>query len=255
MLGASISVSTSTSTIQRGTFAAQPASGASQQLQSSRRRFTVWAIFTGAMTAVAGVLLIGDKGAPSMEAAMSAKVVGPSQLDGASLILPREADLVSGQWKSIVIHHSATPAGDSVTLNRQHTTAGLSGLGYHFVIGNGQGLGDGLVEVGYRWNRQLPGAHVAATGTGGTPGIGQVGLSKAGADQFNRSAIGICLIGNGNRREFTDRQINELVAVVRALQEKLAIPSSAVYLHSDLAKVASPGAFFPMAEFEAQIRR
>jgi len=208
------------------------------------------------MTAVAGVLLIGDNGAPSMDAAMSAKVVGPIQADDSSLILPREANLASGQWKSIVIHHSATPAGDSVTLNRQHTSAGLSGLGYHFVIGNGQGLGDGLVEVGYRWNRQLPGAHVAATGTGGgKPGIGQVGLSKADADQFNRNSIGICLIGNGNRRNFTDRQINELVAVVRALQEKLAIPSSAVYLHSDLAKVDSPGAFFPMAEFEVQIRR
>ncbi len=107
MLGVSIAVSTSPSTIHYGTSAAQPASGASRQLQRARRRFTVWATFTGAMTAVAGVLLIGDNGAPSMDAAMSAKVVGPIQADEASLILPREANLASGQWKSIVIHHSA----------------------------------------------------------------------------------------------------------------------------------------------------
>ena len=124
------------------------------------------------------------------------------------------------------------------------------------MIGNGQGLGDGLVEVGYRWNRQLAGAHVAsASATESRNGLDRTSLSTSDADQYNRHSIGICMIGNGNRREFTDRQIHELITIVRALQAQFGIPGAAVYLHSDLSKVSSPGKFFPTAEFEAQIRR
>ncbi len=209
------------------------------------------------MTAIAGVLLLGDSGAPSVDAAVSAELIGAAPV-AASPILPRDASIVRGQWQAIVIHHSATPAGDSITLDRQHTAAGLAGLGYHFVVGNGQGLGDGLVEVGFRWNRQLAGAHVASAGADPSDssqmGGRHVALSKVDADQFNRHSIGICLIGNGNRREFTQRQIRELVTLVRALQQQCGIPESAVYLHSDLSTIDSPGNFFPAAEFETQIR-
>ena len=230
--------------------------GGSNEIRTTRRRFTVWASFVGGMTAVAGILLAGDRGAPSVNAAVNVTIEGLSPVSDSSLILPRDAKPISGQWQAIVIHHSATPAGDSITLNRQHTASGLSGLGYHFVIGNGQGLGDGLVEVGYRWNRQLAGAHVAAaTSTEGRNGLDRTSLSTADADQYNRHSIGICMIGNGNRREFTDRQMHELITLVRALQAQFGIPGSAVYLHSDLSKVSSPGKFFPTAEFEAQIRR
>ncbi len=230
--------------------------GGSIEIRTTRRRFTVWASFVGGMTAVAGILLAGDRGAPSVHAAVSVTVDGLSPATDSSLILPRDAKPISGQWQAIVIHHSATPAGDSITLNRQHTASGLSGLGYHFVIGNGQGLGDGLVEVGYRWNRQLAGAHVAgATATESRNGLDRTSLSTADADQYNRHSIGICMIGNGNRREFTDRQMHELITLVRELQAQFRIPGSAVYLHSDLSKVTSPGKFFPTAEFEAQIRR
>jgi len=230
--------------------------GGSNEIRTTRRRFTVWASFVGGMTAVAGILLAGDRGAPSVHAAVNVTIEGLSPVSDSSLILPRDAKPIAGQWQAIVIHHSATPAGDSITLNRQHTASGLSGLGYHFVIGNGQGLGDGLVEVGYRWNRQLAGAHVAgATATESQNGLDRTSLSTADADQYNRHSIGICMIGNGNRREFTDRQMHELITLVRALQAQFRIPGSAVYLHSDLSKVTSPGKFFPTAEFEAQIRR
>jgi len=221
-----------------------------------QRRLTVWASFAAAMTAVAGILVIADAGAPNIEAAVSPTVVGHGANPNAiPLIVPREASEVAGRWQAIVIHHSGTPAGDAVTLGRQHVSAGLSGLGYHFVIGNGQGLGDGLVDVGYRWSQQLPGAHVASAPAGANGDPRRVGLSKSDAERYNRHAIGICLIGNGNRREFTDRQVNELVNLVRALQERHGIPASAVHLHSDLASVPSPGTHFPAARFESQIRR
>jgi len=261
MIGANATVTTqTTSSIHAKTNQSVSVSpsvgGGSNEIRTTRRRFTVWASFVGGMTAVAGILLAGDRGAPSVHAAVSVTVDGLSPATDSSLILPRDAKPISGQWQAIVIHHSATPAGDSITLNRQHTASGLSGLGYHFVIGNGQGLGDGLVEVGYRWNRQLAGAHVAsASATESRNGLDRTSLSTADADQYNRHSIGICMIGNGNRREFTDRQMHELITLVRALQAQFRIPGSAVYLHSDLSKVTSPGKFFPTAEFEAQIRR
>ena len=226
----------------------------------------IWACFLGSMTAVTGALLLGDSGAPTEFMAArttllattppAGGVAGLSQDSGLSPIAPRDAAVVLGQWTGIVIHHSSTPAGDDVTLDRDHIAAGLSGLGYHFVIGNGQGLADGVVHVGYRWNRQLPGAHVASASPAEVrTGISKASLSASDANLFNRHTIGICLVGNGNRRAFTDRQLRELIALVRELQARLGIPGSAVYLHSDISKVESPGKHFPAAEFEAQIRR
>ena len=228
-------------------------------LRSPKRRATIWASFIGAMTCVTGVLLLGDGGAPRAVAAVSPQLVAGIQgatSDAESRLSPRESQVAPGKWSSIVIHHSATLGGDAQTLERQHLSSGLSGLGYHFVIGNGQGLGDGNVHVGYRWNRQLPGAHVASTnGASETLGLTRTALSAADADHYNRHSIGICLVGNGNRREFTDRQLRELVWLVRELQGQLGIPASRVHLHSDLAAINSPGRHFPASEFEAQIRR
>ncbi len=210
------------------------------------------------MTGATGILLLGDKGAPLAVAAVNPQILTvtpaarPTTL---STIAPRERTITAGNWTSIVIHHSATLGGDVASIERNHKSAGLSGLGYHFVIGNGQGLGDGTVHVGYRWNRQLPGAHVASTAAGSSSTLTRAALTPSDADQFNRHSVGVCLIGNGNRREFTERQMRELVWIVRELQGQLDIPASRVYLHSDLSAIESPGKLFPTAEFEAQIRR
>ena len=62
-------------------------------------------------------------------------------------------------WKWIVIHHSASDAGDAATFDQWHRKRGWDELGYHFVINNGEGQPDGLVEVGGRWLEQKQGAH------------------------------------------------------------------------------------------------
>lgn len=208
------------------------------------------------MTAVTGLLLLGDDGAPASYAAVSPSLIALQSAEPASGydIEPREAAPDQGRWRAIVIHHSGAPAGDASSIERGHLSQGLAGLGYHFIIGNGQGMGDGMVHVGYRWNRQLPGAHVAVR-TEQQPGLARVAFGQADADMFNRHSIGICLVGNGNRRGFTDRQIRELVALVRSLQAEFGIPASAVRLHSDLSGIESPGMHFPVAEFESQLLR
>jgi hypothetical protein len=155
-------------------------------------------------------------------------------------VTPKDAPLVAGRWRAVVVHFSGTPAGDAMLLDRLHTAAGLRGLGHHFVIGNGQGMEDGLVLAGPRWDRQQPGAHAAmgwratvASNDGAAP------ASTWDADFLNRHAVSICLIGNPARRPATARQEAELAALVAELQRTLDIPPGAVLLASDLARAAS----------------
>jgi N-acetyl-anhydromuramyl-L-alanine amidase AmpD len=211
----------------------------------SRRTRVVWGAFAAAMTLACGVLVLGDADGPR-PVVMAAPELETRTDTGVS---PREARLDRGRWDSIVIHHSGTPAGDGATIARMHAEQGLMGLGYHFVIGNGQGMADGWVEVGPRWNRQQPGAHVADRPN--ASGAAQVARSMA--DHLNEHAVAICLVGNGDRRRFTDRQIHELASLVRRLQRELGIPADRVFLHSDVAPVSSPGVHFPAAEFEGQL--
>lgn len=162
--------------------------------------------------------------------------LGEQSRDEAGGLFKVDAELLD--WTGIVIHHLGEPAGDPQSIHRQHLALGYQGLGYHFLIGNGNGLGNGIIRAGYRWEEQLPGAHVGG---------------PAGAEHNARS-IGICLIGNGDRRGFTDAQIEQLVALVRALQRELAIPADRVFLHRDLSDgTTSPGSFFPAARIREQL--
>lgn len=156
----------------------------------------------------------------------------PAQVASEPGIRPRTAPLDGLRWRAIVIHESGTPAGDMATLERRHFDAGRAGLGFHFVVGNGQGMEDGLVGIGYRWDRQLPGAHAPASWH--APGRGGM-LDGAG---LNDSAIAICVIGNSDRRPWSDRQRRETANLVRALQRECGIPDDAVHVAREL---SSPG--------------
>jgi hypothetical protein len=214
----------------------------------SRRTRVVWGAFGAAMALACGILVLGDAGGPRPLVAMAPETVGT--IDAG--VLPREAPMDRTRWNAIVIHHSGTPAGDAASIARMHGDEGLAGLGFHFVVGNGQGLPDGFIEVGPRWNRQLPGAHVASRPA--ADGSRLVSLrADASAEQLNLHAVGICLIGNGERRPFTERQVHEVASLVRRLQRELGIPAERVFLHSDVAPVASPGSYFPTGAFEAQL--
>ncbi len=146
-------------------------------------------------------------------------------------IMPRDAAIDRDRWRAIVIHDSGTPAGDLASIERRHQQAGLAGLGFHFVVGNGQGMDDGAIAVGPRWERQLSGAHAPRGWRTPVRADGAVALD-AGA--LNRSAIAICMVGRADRRPFTDRQCREVRALVRQLQAEFGIPDSAVFTASEL---------------------
>jgi hypothetical protein len=205
--------------------------------RNRQRTQAVWAAFGLAMATAAAALVLAGEGLEGLDIAANITDLGR---DPAT----RPADVQADRWKAIVIHHSGLPAGSPESIERQHRAWGYASLGYHFVIGNGFDYGNGAVFPGTRWRLQQPGAHVVERPLGAEPT----------ADWFNENAIGICLVGNGEKRGFTEAQIRELKALIVELQRTCGIPDSAVLLHSDLAEIASPGRFFPVASVESWLR-
>ena len=132
-------------------------------------------------------------------------------------------------WRYIVIHHSATEDGNADEFDLAHRKRGWDELGYHFVITNGDGGPDGVVQVGPRWRRQKWGAHC-----GNTPN-----------NEYNEHGIGICLVGNFCRRRPTSAQLASLDRLVRYLADRFEIPPENVIGHRDApnARTACPGRF------------
>ncbi len=139
-------------------------------------------------------------------------------------------------WRTIIIHDTGTLAGSAKSINRAHERLGRGGLGYHFIINNGSEKEDGLIEVGFRWSKQLLGAY----------------LEGEGSDDWHRDSIGICLVGDADRQVMTEAQVRELVWLVKELQREFNIPADQVYV--DLG-AASPGParLFPHAGFRSQL--
>ncbi|UCC98623.1 MAG: N-acetylmuramoyl-L-alanine amidase [Phycisphaerales bacterium] len=145
---------------------------------------------------------------------------------------------VEKDWTAIVIHHSATQNGNAAIFDKMHREQNhWAGIGYDFVIGNGTDSGDGEVEVTFRWQRQIPGAHC-----GGTPG-----------NWANEDGIGICLVGNFDRTMPTSRQMESLLRLVRFLQKRYGISNRRIYGHNSTpgAHVTHcPGTRFPMSRLK-----
>ena len=200
----------------------------------SKRTQVVWASFFFIIPTVLFVLLLGNNAIRGGVLLINlAPVEERPEEDPVFTVI----DTLSN-WSTIVVHHLGQPAGSAELIDRNHRKTGLDGLGYHFLIGNGNGLGDGAVHIGYRWLQQSAAAKPA-------------GLD---ASQWSERVISICLIGNGNRRPFTERQLLHLSYLVQRLQEELSVPSNNVYLASDIGiDHKSPGKYFAEAQFRGQL--
>ncbi|GJQ28648.1 MAG: hypothetical protein HBSAPP03_05320 [Phycisphaerae bacterium] len=204
----------------------------------SSRTKAVWGVFVASMTVVGGLMLALDRGprggADGFSLPPLAALAGRG---GVEAVLDTPEPIVKGRWQAIVIHDTGASSATPESLDQQARAVGLRGLGFHFVIGNGNGLGDGQIHAGQRWLSQVNGAHAAGKQ----------------AEWFNRNAIGICLVGNGDRRTFTENQIERVTQLVDVLMRECGIPADRVYLHRDIADTPSPGRFFPQAQVRAQL--
>jgi hypothetical protein len=150
------------------------------------------------------------------------------------------APIKAGRWRNIVIHHAAVDSGTLQALDRYHRQERHmeNGLAYHFLIGNGNGMGDGAIGVGNRWKKQLDGGHLHS------------------ATQ-NQTALGICLIGNFDQERPTEKQMRSLEALTRALMKRCNLPASAVKTHRQINVVSTrcPGKYFPTSDFLNRLKR
>jgi hypothetical protein len=201
----------------------------------------VWASLVGAMTVAGGGLFLLDRGLPAAAAdgLTLTPLMATAAPDTVEVVFNTPSPLEKGRWQSIVIHDSGSPVGSPSSLDAEARANNLRGLGYHFVIGNGNGMDDGQLAIGRRWLDQVPGAHAAGQN----------------ADWYNRHSIGICLIGDGNRKAFTPAQMRRLVQLVDALCREFKIPPSKVLLHSQICTTQDPGRLFPEATLRAQLSR
>ena len=125
-----------------------------------------------------------------------------------------------GRWKYTVVHNSGTRQGNARIFDfyHRHTRHMPNGLAYHFVIGNGTSTGDGQIEIGDRWKRQINGGHVHS-------------------DYLNNIAIGICLVGDFNRDVPTRAQyaaLDELIGYLRKRVGRVDRRLSIVKAHREI---------------------
>jgi hypothetical protein len=115
----------------------------------------------------------------------------------------RRAPVKRRRWQFIVVHNSGTRQGNARVFDyyHRHVRRMQNGLAYHFVIGNGTSTGNGQIEVGDRWRRQINGGHVHS-------------------DYLNNISLGICLVGDFNRSQPTRAQLDSCEELIRYLRDR-----------------------------------
>jgi LysM repeat protein len=139
-------------------------------------------------------------------------------------------------WKRIVVHHSGIKYGNAGVYDTAHRRRGMqNGLAYHFVIGNGIDSGDGEIEVGPRWRKQLLGGHVKNY-------------------RINLTAIGICLIGNFEKTHPSRRQLEAFTQLMDWLRGSVLPNAHHFAGHRELRgeHTICPGKNFPLAAMHAR---
>lgn len=172
------------------------------------------------------MLLIPGSDAPSpFSSTLLAQINGPK--------------IDKGRWKYIVIHHSAVDDVNPAMMDRHHRGRGMeNGLAYHFVIGGrGDRMADGELFVAPRWTGQIDGGHVKST-------------------DLNHESIGICLVGEFDKRKPTEKQMEVLEDLVRHLMKQCGLGVSSVKTHTQVnpAPTTCPGRYFPTKSFIAKLK-
>ena len=152
-----------------------------------------------------------------------------------------EPPVDSRQWKYVVLHHSATIDGSVASIDESHRQrrdqfgSPWTGIGYHFVLGNGLGMSDGRVEPTFRWQQQLHGAH-------------------SGSRPHNLHGIGICLVGDFEQTPPTPRQVAATERLLQWLCNRYGINRRQILRHADIAATRCPGRLFPFSELLDSLR-
>ena len=168
-------------------------------------------------------------------------IEGPIELGKLSIANRRildGIDIKTSKWRHIILHHTATNNGTAAGFDKVHRRRGMeNGLAYHFLIGNGRGMGDGELHICDRWKRQIQGGHMSST-------------------KLNEISIGVCLVGNFEKSKPSEKQMEQLEAVLSYLLEKTRVPLNRITTHTLAHKnhTLCPGKYFPFERIKGKLR-
>lgn len=193
------------------------------------------------MTLVSAILLALEPDPTSRNSAWALSALDLSSDFARDEILGVPGD---NAWEYIIIHDSRGVVGTMNDLDeaykREYARKGMPdkrGAGYHFVVSEKTRRSGVELEIARRWKSQQVGDYITGEK----------------ADYWNRTAIGVCLMGDADSRPFADDQIDATVKLVRMLQEAYDIPRERVFIHTGRS-AESLAPFFPAGEFRKQIR-
>jgi len=200
-------------------------------VKKSRRKLIVFSTLLTVLSLTSALLMALAPAPLVPDAATSLFAVDePRSLDA---IFQTKSPLAADRWKYIYIHHTQTASGNALTLASQS-----DGMGDHFLIGNGDGLMDGEIQLGQRWNQQ------------------QVASPPAGA-RFDAAArpsiISIGLVGDFDKTVPTPTQLRRLTQLVGVLQGELHVAAANVLVVDTPRSSAGIGRYFPKSGFQAQL--
>ena len=132
-------------------------------------------------------------------------------------------------WKYIYIHQSKSFSGNAMTLSPG------GNCGDHFLIGNGDGLIDGEIQMTQRWNLQQPPA------------------PPQGVGAMNGDVISVCVVGDFDQTRPTASQFHRIADLTKTLQAKYRIAPENVMLYPDAPTAGGIGKHFPVTAFREQL--
>ncbi len=136
------------------------------------------------------------------------------------------------KWEEIIIHHSLTKDSNTVSWNAIRTYhmhhLRWAAIGYHW----GVELVGGFYEVLQGRNMQWNGAH---------------------ARGYNKTAIGICCVGNYDDEEPSEGLIVSVTQLVTWLISIYNIPKERVRGHADISHKTCPGKLFDLRRIRERL--
>ncbi len=199
-----------------------------------RRVFTVLSSLVATLALTAGLLLLLE-GQPITSAGPYMMNLSNSTQNWNSVIRAA-GPLRNGRWNYIIVYQSGGLSGNATelsegkdvggTIKPQHAGNMTQGANFHFVVDNARnGLGnpDGYVQRGLAWQEQLSTA----------PYFSWPYLTPYHYSAY-ANAVGVCIIGDINRKGYSSRQIRSTVSLIKALERRLNIPNSCVKLQWEI---------------------
>jgi N-acetyl-anhydromuramyl-L-alanine amidase AmpD len=201
---------------------------AGKQVKKAHRKVVVFTSLIGVLVFTSALLMALAPAPLTPDATNSLFAVdAPASMDA---VFQTQVDASNTGWKYVYIHHSRSTASNTTNITQPNGE-----LSDHFIIGNGDGLADGEVQMGQRWEQQQS-AHAPVRGT-----------------QIDPACISICVVGDFDQSRPTPTQIRRLAQLVNAIQARYRIPLSNVALADQPKSVAGVGRFFPVTAFREQL--